>query len=278
MAILHSAIETTSRARPETRRSDLYSYFQQNPPINLDREEIEAHFHGMPLHYWDRATPQDIDWGMQTIHRFFQLVAEPSSPAITPVLDWKPSPDGQSTRVMICTWDRHGLLAKAAAAFSTVRINVLQADAFTRSDGVVLDIFRVGELDHTPVDSARLQKVLFLLEGALCDPPRFASFWACSGHKFLPHGSAPPPTITFDNSTSRDHTILHIEAADRLGLLCDILGTLANCDINIDQALVNTDEDLVRDCFFIRDRNGGRILDDTRVAMIRRLLTEALMI
>lgn len=270
--VSHRAIQDTA----EMRRRALYLSVQQNVPAEIDLEEIDAHFNGMPLRYWERTTPQELVWGLKTIHRFFQLVAEPSSPGILPVLDWKASTDGRSTRVILCTWDRHGLLAKAAAAFSTVRINVLQADVFTRSDGIVLDVFRVCELDHTPVrDSERLQKMLFLLEGALCDPPRFASFWACSGHKLVGHGNTPPPTIAFDHSTSAEHTILRVQTVDRLGLLSDILGTLADCGLNIDQALIDTEDDLVQDVFYLRDRHGAKILDEARLALIRKLLTDA---
>ena len=260
------------------RRRALYLSVQQSVPSEIDPEEVDAHFNGMPLRYWERTSQQEVIWGLETIHRFFQLVAQPTSPAISPVLDGKPSSDRRSTRVMLCTWDRHGLLAKAAAAFSSVGINVLQADVFTRADGVVLDIFRVCEVDQTPVrDPARLQKMLFLLEGALCDPPRFASFWACSGHKLVAHGDIPPPAITFDNTTAPEHTILRVEAADRLGLLSDILGGLADCGLNIDQALIDTEDDLVQDVFYIRDQHGAKILDKARLALIGKLLNDAVM-
>jgi len=268
----HRPVQDTA----EMRRRALYLSVQQNVPIEIDQEEIDAHFNGMPLRYWERTSQQEVVWGLETIHSFFQLVAQPNSPAISPVLDGRPSSDGRSTRVMLCTWDRHGLLAKAAAAFSSVGISVLQADVFTRSDGVVLDVFRVCEVDHTPVhDSARLQKMLFLLEGALCDPPRFASFWACSGHRLVARCNTPPPTIAFDNTTAPEHTILRVEASDRLGLLSDILGSLADCGLNIDQALIDTEDDLVQDIFYVRDRHGAKILDDARLALVRKLLTDA---
>jgi [protein-PII] uridylyltransferase len=271
----HRAIHDTA----EMRRRALYLSVQQNVPAEIDAEEIDAHFSGMPLRYWERTSQPELAWGLEIIHQFLCVVAQPNSPAIAPVLDWKPAPDGRSTRVILCTWDRHGLLAKAAAAFSTVRINVLQAEVFTRSDGIVLDVFRVCEADHTPVvDRARMQKTLFLLEGALCDPPRFASFWACSGHRLVAVGATPPPVITFDNTSAPEHTLLRIEAADRLGLLSDILGALADCSLNIDHALIDTHDDLVQDVFYLRDRHGAKIFDDARLGLIRKLVTDAVMI
>jgi [protein-PII] uridylyltransferase len=275
VAMSYRAIQDTA----EMRRRALYLSLRPSLPAEIDAEEVDAHFNGMPLRYWERTTEQELVWGLETIHKFFEVVAQPNSPAISPVLDWRASSDGRSTRVMLCTWDRHGLLAKAAAAFSTVRINVLQADVFTRADGLVLDIFRVCEVDHTPVrDSTRLQKMLFLLEGALSDPPRFASLWACSAHKLLAHGNTPAPEIAFDNRSAPEHTIVRVEAADRLGLLSDILGSLADCGLSIDQALIDTDEDLVRDVFYLRDRHGGKILGEAHMGLIRKVLADAIMI
>jgi len=36
-------------------------------------------------------------------------------------------------RLMLCTWDRPGLLAKTAAALSTVRLNIFQAVKFSHA-------------------------------------------------------------------------------------------------------------------------------------------------
>lgn len=39
---------------------------------------------------------------------------------------------------MLCTWDRHSLAAKAAAALSAVGLKIVQADICTRADHIVL--------------------------------------------------------------------------------------------------------------------------------------------
>jgi [protein-PII] uridylyltransferase len=193
------------------------------------------------------------------------------------VVKWKAVPDQGFTKVMLCTWDRHGLLAKVASAFSAVRINIIQADAFTRADSLVLDVFRVREAEPSHVrDATRLSEMVFILDGALRQSPSFASYWACTRHKFLALPAATPPYVCFDNEGSSDCTILRLEAHDRLGLLADILQALADSGLNIAQAFIDTDEDLAQDLFHFTDVAGLKIIDPAQLRFIRRRLLDAI--
>jgi [protein-PII] uridylyltransferase len=261
----------------QTFRHSLHSWMKWHLPAGVDAEEMEAHFRGMPAHYWERVTESELSWGLETIHKFLHLVSEVNSSAVAPVLDWRHMPEDRWTKVMICTWDRHGLLAKAAAAFSAVGINILQADVFTRADNIVLDVFRVCEArPNTPIVPERLKEMLFLLEGALSEPPRFASIWASLGHKVLPHGFRQRASAVFDNSSSREHSILRVEALDRIGLLCDILSALADCNLNIDQAVIDTAGETARDLFYLRDANKKKITEPDRLEFVRNQVLEAI--
>jgi|SRR4051812_34379413 [protein-PII] uridylyltransferase len=272
-----SCVKQDNRQVSETVRQSLHSWIKWHAPPGIDAEEIEAHFQAMPARYWERVNEGELLWGLETIHKFLKLVSEPNSPAVSPVLAHLP--DGRCTKVMICTWDRHGLLAKAAAAFSAVRINVLQADVFTRADNIVLDVFRICEAKpNFPITEGRLEEMLFLLEGALSEPPRFASFWASLGHRVLPEtqSQSQKPVLAFDTASSPDHTILRVEAGDRLGLLSDILASLADSNVNIDQALIDTRDGKAIDLFCLRDTHHGKIVDPARLDLIRQRLLEAI--
>ena len=180
---------------------------------------------------------------------------------------------------MLCTWDRHGLLAKAAAAFSAVRLNILQANVFTRTDNVVLDEFWVSNAAaRTQVSEARLEEMRFLLEGALSEPPRFASVWACSRHKFLAAPTQVPPRIVFDNETSKTSTLVGIEAADRLGLLYDILQAMAEAKLDIKQARIQTDNNLAHDTIYVTDERGQKLLDPHQLELLGAELEAALLV
>ena len=261
------------------RRDWFHTQLRQQPLAGISAEEIEVHFSGMPAHYWERVNGNDLAWGLETIHGFLNIVTMANAPGTKPFVTWGQLPHANRTRVMLCTWDRHGLLAKAAAAFSAVRLNIVQAGVFTRADNVVLDLFSVVHSDgHGVGRVTQLQEMSFLLEGALSEPPRFASVWACSRHKYLAAPPQFPPRVTFDNNSSPSSTIIHVEAADRLGLLYDILQTLADHHLAIKEASIETDNDLAHDTIHVVDAHGQKLNDTQELDGLRRGLEAAIVV
>lgn len=247
----------------QERREWFRTKFEQTPPLGVDAEEVRAHLSAMPGHYWEGVDEPDFIWGLETVHGFLELMASPHTAATAAYVSWRQSVKPDFTRLMLCTWDRHGLLAKAAAALSAARLNILKADIFTRADNIVLDQLCVTAAGHGSVSESRLREMTFLLDGALSEPPRFASVWACSRHKFLAAPNPLPPQITFDNVTSPDSTLVHVRAGDRLGLLYDILQTIADSGFNIKQARIETREELAADTIHITGEHGQKILDES---------------
>jgi [protein-PII] uridylyltransferase len=259
------------------RRNWFRTHLEQSLPAGLSPDEVEAHLVGMPEHYWQRVSEPDLRWGLETIHGFFRQIAALNVPPSLPFVSSRQSAGQDSTQVMLCTWDRQGLLAKAAAAFSAVRLNILQADVFTRLDNVVLDTFTVTEFDGARAATpARLEEMTFLLEGALSEPPRFASLWACSSHRFLAPPGPERPVIRFDNESSPTGTVIHLEAPDRLNLLYDLLEALAQQGLIVTSARIETSGKLARDRIHITDGHGRKVSDPERLAALGRDLESAL--
>jgi [protein-PII] uridylyltransferase len=191
-------------------------------------------------------------------------------------LKWRQTPGNDGTQVMLSTWDRQGLLAKAAAALSAVRLNIVQAHVFTRSDNVVLDVFTVVDFHSGgPASATRLEEMKFLLEGALGEPPRFASIWACTQHKYLAPRSRIPARIAFDNHSSATATIVAIAASDRLGLLYDIFQVIADSGLNITHARIETLGAIAHDLVQVTEAHGQKVSDPGRLASLRQKLEAA---
>lgn len=276
-AVLARHVPELSAQRRERKREWFAHCLDSLRDADLTHEEIDAHLNGMPARYWDSVDHAELIWGVETIHKFLREVARADSPAIMPAIDVRHRMKNGATQLMLCTWDRHGLLAKVAGCLNAMRINILQADIYTRADGVVLDLLRICEPEGQPVsDPSRLQKLAFLIEGALSEPPRFASLWACSRHKFLCEGSMGPPFVSFDNISWPDATLLTVEAPDRLGLLYDILAALAELRVNICHAVIDTDDEVARDVFYVVDDHGRKLLDPAAQQTIRNSLTKSI--
>jgi len=260
------------------RRDWFRSRLKQRDNLGITSDELQVHFTGMPQDYWESVTEGELGWGLETVHGFLELVASPDVPATSPFISWRRIGTPGKVRVMLCTWDRHGLLAKAAAALSAVRLSIVQANVFTRADNIVLDTFTIAGADgQSPVSDSQMQQMGFLLEGALSEPPRFASIWACSRHKYLAPASLVPPKISFDNKTARGNTLVHIETADRLGLLYDILQAIADGGLNIKQARIETEDNVARDTIHVTNGSGEKVLEQGELDSLRARLTSALM-
>jgi [protein-PII] uridylyltransferase len=257
-------------------RERLYARLQEHPIAGVRRQAVDFHFARMPARYWERVTKTELIWGLETVHAFSEKTEAAQPARNTVVADSRHYPERGFTKVMICAWDAPGLLAKIAAAFSALRVNIRRADVYTRADHLVLDLFEVSELDHGNLSAEKLSHLVFLLEGSLSQPPRFASIWASELSSVIPRAKKAHLRIEFDNNASTEQTLIQVQTIDRLGLLHDILKAIADCGLNVVEALIETDEELASDGFYVTDLAGKQILDPERIENIRNHLVEAL--
>jgi [protein-PII] uridylyltransferase len=270
--------KVTARPGWQQRREQLRRDLAQKPIEEISSEELEAHFEGMPPRYWEGVSEAELIWGLQCVHRFLHgVVASPS--ADTPVVtNWRYFPAEGYTKVLVCTWDRLGLLAKVAGYISALQLNIVRAEVYTRADNLVLDVFWLCNAERQHVsDPERLQQLAFLLEGGLSEPPRFASTWACESHKFAPRSKQTTPAVVFNNEDSAEHTIMTVEASERPGLLHDMLQALSQRNLNISEALIDTVDDAAHDVFFVTDARKRKVLDEKELRAVERAIVEAAM-
>jgi len=275
-AAVRSMRRGARRGGPEEVRRRLADWVAAHPPEMLSLDEIRAQFQCMPERYWQQLAQADLLWHLNTIHCFLRslVTSDSAEPPIT--VDWKKSGPGGLTHVVVCSWDRQGLLEKVAAAFGALRIAIRRADVYTRNDSLVLDVFEVSEPDGGPLgDENRLSSLPFLVEGAFSQPPRFASVWATEFHKHLPQEEVRDAEVRCDNRKDPRHTLLRVSAPDRLGLLYDLLHALAESDLQIVQALIETEEGIAHDQFLVTDSSGRKLVDPSRIRRLRKSLVKA---
>jgi [protein-PII] uridylyltransferase len=166
-------------------------------------------------------------------------------------------------------------------AFLAARVNILSADIHTRTDNLVLDIFRVCDTRHEPVDSERDHRLFErLLDESLQDPdfdfaPHIAKARTRSGYHMSQEADI-PTRITVDNRSHPSFTIVDIETPDRLGLLYDLFAVLDRRDLNLELARITTEKEVAMDTFYLsRAADGAKISGDHDVRELQRALHDA---
>jgi [protein-PII] uridylyltransferase len=249
---------------------------------SISAEELEALFATLPPRYFQIHTAREIFEDLIVAHRFMRLqISEEDSP-LTPVVNWHNEPDRGYNTVKVCTWDRGGLFTKIAGSFSAMGLNILSAQIFTRTDGIVLDEFFVTDA-KTGSLAERSQRDEFekLLHKVLTDQE--VDFNALiARHKVIRPmyqaytGEQMPTRIHFDNEDSEARTLIEIETEDRVGLLYSISEVLTEFDLDISAAKILTEKGAAIDSFYVRELDGGKLVAPERQRAIERKLLQAI--
>jgi [protein-PII] uridylyltransferase len=184
----------------------------------------------------------------------------------------------EGDRLTVVAADRHGLFARVAGVLSLHGLDVLDAAATTEG-GWALEVFRV-ESSFGPSFSWTkvVADVERALAGQLAIRARLADrIRAYGARRARSRGHGPAePEIRFDLGATPDATVVEVEAADALGVLYRITSALADLDLDITSAKVQTLGPRVVDSFYVRDGQGAKVTDADVLAEVERALLHAL--
>lgn len=249
---------------------------------DFDEEEIQAHVATLPARYFQIRTAREIHDHLILAHRFMRLLILQEESALAPVVNLRNDPDRGCSAVEICTWDRAGLFGKIAGSLSSTALNILSAEIFTRSDGIVLDTFFVTDaVAGTPATTEQrdaFENLLArVLTGEEVDLHALIARQKISRPLYQAYTGERIPTQTvFDNDVSETRTLIEIETEDRIGLLYTIAQTLTELHLDISAARICTEKGAAIDSFYVQEIGGGKILAPERQRNIERRLRHAI--
>ncbi len=173
-----------------------------------------------------------------------------------------------------------GIFHRLTGALTSQGLEILSAQINTLADGLVIDRFRVLDPDYAGRPPAeRLEQVNRALVASLRDPggkpPKFRRLWRAGGDR-QPTARLAQNRVQTDNDTSQEYTIFDIFAVDRPGLLYAVARTLFESGLSVWRAKIGTFLDQVVDVFYVTDRDGRKVEDETRLDEIRRRLLEVI--
>ncbi len=184
------------------------------------------------------------------------------------------------TLLTVITRDYPKALSDICGTITASDINILGAWIFTRSDGIIIDMFLVVGPEDAPVIAPELQKsfkhnldrVFTGHEPVTKLITSHANRWKRKRRRIIYR----PPQVRIHNDVSTRYTVIDVFAMDYTGLLYDISSVLSSFKVDIHTAKIGTDEDRVADAFYVRKSGGGKIENPELLKEIEEALLETL--
>jgi [protein-PII] uridylyltransferase len=231
------------------------------------RERVNDYLEGFPQRYLQTRTPEVLRTHVEMAWRL-----EEDAAGIE--LDFRYAPG--VSEITLITRDRPMLFASMAGALAGWGMNIVTADAFSNSHGLVVDSFRFSDtfqtLELNESERARFAASVRDVMAGRADLETLLASRRRGRKKAAKMRVA--SRVDFDDSASSHSTLLQVVAQDTPGLLRALSLTLAEQGCNIEVALVDTEGETAIDVFYVT-RSGSK-LDAAERDALRAGLLEAI--
>lgn len=241
--------------------------------LGSSADAVRDHLARMSTRYAAAVTPRAV-----VRHTLMAESAPDPGELRTRVSPGSQEPDGIEgvDELDVVALDAPGWFAKVAGVLALHGGEILAADAFTRSDDVAVDTFRVQRPEGaTGSWWARVEGDLVdAAVGRLALRARVARKARDSAPR---PGRIPdlPTVVELSPDPSGRSTVVEVRTADRPGVLYAIASAIAELELDIVVARIQTIGHEVTDVFYLRDRRDGP-LDDDQAGELRLAVEAAL--
>jgi [protein-PII] uridylyltransferase len=190
-------------------------------------------------------------------------------------IDLIPVPGEGFTILVLCCRDTPGLFAKAAGTLASMDVNIMGARLDTRQDGMAVDVLWISTASGSVIDDpARLRRIAGMLEGVLNNKVAFEDVLQRLAARATP-AAQKPPRISVSNSISELCTVIEVLAQDRLGFAYSMADCFNRLGLNIVFAKLATEKAMVFDVFYVTDRAGSKVPEESWPAITDALTAAA---
>ena len=192
----------------------------------------------------------------------------------------RPAPSSTARATWSPSWrrDRPGLLRRVAGVMALHGLEVLSVEAVTSDEGWALERVTVAVPGEDPIPWPRIEADLEAgLAGRLAIRARLADRARTHRPRHrLRSARTLAPEVRVDNEASREATVLEVHADDATGLLERVCRAMAEMDLDVRSAKVQTLGDRVVDAFYVRGADGAKVTDDDHLSEVRRAILHSL--
>lgn len=251
-----------------------------NAVIGLMREEyhpwIREHFDRMPPPAFSFREAEHIVTQVRTVRHFVQREESQQSDYC---IKWIDHTGKGYTEIILATRNRPNLLEKVCCALAFEQINILSADFYTRTDGIVVDIFRVCNTNFEPISDPAARKNFITKFEAIFPALEYnAEQYLKKRVNFLARrtdgGISFPVRSYISNELHPSCTTVEIQALDRIGLLHDLFHAINSHHLDTVHARICTEKGAAVDTLYITHPGGAKITEPLILAALKNDLDD----
>jgi [protein-PII] uridylyltransferase len=189
-----------------------------------------------------------------------------------PAVEVLTEPDSGFTEVVVCALDdpQPGMLSKIAGALFACDADIRTARVFTLpgEPTLVLDTLWVTT-DGRPLSDGRARRVQEAILAVLTGTEPLEVLLRRNNKPVIVPVQV--RSITLRNDLSETHTVIHIVARDRKGLLYRLTREIAALGLDIQTAKIVTWRETAEDAFYVVRKGAGKVPDDLLDSLTRQL-------
>ncbi|MES2475037.1 MAG: [protein-PII] uridylyltransferase [Verrucomicrobiota bacterium] len=239
--------------------------------IGIMREDyqpdVRTHFERMPAAAFHFRQAAHIVTQVRTVRHFLQREIEKGDPSAS-CIKWIDHTEKGYSEMVVATRDKPQLLEKICCALASEQINILSADLFTRTDKIVVNIFRVCTTNFEPVSSPAIRKRFLdtfeaILHSENHDPDNYLRRKVNFLKPRSDNGITVPVRAYVSNDLHPTCTTVELQALDRIGLLHDLFHAINQHGLNTAHARICTEKGVAIDTLYITTADGRKVEDIT---------------
>ena len=267
-----------AKKRKEAKDELLQRVIEQLPQSH--KSTAMDHFVEMPARYFLRNEASHIARHVKLLVDYFKDWASTES-VQRPILHWREIAQQGCSEFSVIWQDQHKLASCLTGALAAQKVNIISAEFFARGDGVVLDIFRVCSTKFEPITSSnkkkKIEKLLvsgltekdFSYDDLIKEADKDLLDWHELANQF-------PQRVYINNQADENHTLIEIQALDRIGLLHRILSSIAEIELEVTHARITTTRGAAIDTIYVVTSEGNKITNEKVLSLLLTNLEKAI--
>lgn len=231
-------------------------------PADLRVAEVEDFLDGLPRRYLQL-------YSREAVYQHIRLARELADGGVRARLER--TADGE-WELTVLTRDQPFLFSNISGVLSSFGMNILRGFAFTKPDGLVVDMFHFADEEQfLTLNEEGDAELLQALEEVVSGRTDVASRLRRREEGiFRPRLPGFPPVIHCDNTSSRRYTIVEVVAENALGLLYRISRAISESGCDVELVLIGTEGRRAIDVFHL-SRSGAKLTPGEQQALIANM-------